>query len=163
MRANTLEIGLALIFVTTVKIRDYISSVLVVEAPMPRVTQTCDRAAALASFLPGDQIARCWWRIADRNLSRSCSKRERRCRGGLARNNEHRPSCRPASVRVSCETPGRINCRSKARRYSRADPLRSLEGRGHTRLSHCSEQWRRKEDIRLFGKWQRAYRRKNTL
>jgi hypothetical protein len=58
MRANTLEIGLALIFVTTVKIRDYISFVLVVEAPMPRVTQTCEGAAALASFLPGDQIAR---------------------------------------------------------------------------------------------------------
>src|ERR1700745_842236 len=58
MRAHTLEIGLTLIFVTTVKIRDYISFFLVVEAPMPRVTQTCDRAAALASFLPGDQIAR---------------------------------------------------------------------------------------------------------
>jgi hypothetical protein len=58
MRANTLETGLTLIFVTTAKIRNHISFLLVVEAPMPRVTQACDRAAAPASFLPGDQIAR---------------------------------------------------------------------------------------------------------
>jgi hypothetical protein len=41
MRANTREIGLMLIFVTTAKVRDYIL-LLVAEAPMPRVTQTCD-------------------------------------------------------------------------------------------------------------------------
>src|ERR1700750_2173462 len=109
---------------------------------MPRVTQTCDRAAALASFLPGDQIARILSAggalqieiydvpVANGSVDAVAGLRDTMTTAQAAG--------QPAYASLVKLRVGSI-CRSKARTYSRTDPLRSLARRGHTLLSHCSE------------------------